>query len=136
MQLSSWFARCLISLNRLLVVDRLKGGYCHRSLALLAALYLITWPAWALDLNTASSEALQSLRGVGPRMAERILLERERSPFVSLEDLASRVRGVGPATLDKLRSQGLTVGESRHRPVSSSIPERPQSRLGPGIVTP
>ena len=105
-------------------------------LSLLAICVFLPWPSWAMDLNTASSDALQSLRGVGPRMAERILAERDRSPFVSLEDLAQRVRGVGPATVERLRAQGLTIGDGRHRPTPSQAPERPQSRLGPSVVVP
>lgn len=51
------------------------------------------------DLNGASVEELEGLPGVGPKLAARIVAGR---PFDSVDALAE-VRGVGPATLDRLR---------------------------------
>ena len=50
----------------------------------------------AVDANTASVDALRTVRGVGPRIAQRIVDERRRGPYASLDDLQARVRGVGP----------------------------------------
>lgn len=58
----------------------------------------------AVNINTASESELDSLPGVGPAMAKRIVAERERSPFSSVDDLL-RVKGIGPAKLAKLRSR-------------------------------
>jgi competence protein ComEA len=56
-----------------------------------------------LDLNRAVAADLERLPGVGPALAGRILKERARlGSFASVEDLL-RVRGIGPATLEKLR---------------------------------
>lgn len=56
-----------------------------------------------LDPNRATAEELVTLPGVGPVLAARIVAARERAgPFTSVEDLR-RVRGVGPATLARLR---------------------------------
>lgn len=50
-----------------------------------------------VDLNTADAAGLETLPGVGPVLAERIIADREdNGPFASLEDLA-RVSGVGDA---------------------------------------
>ena len=55
-----------------------------------------------LDLNRASADELESLPGVGPKMAARILAERaKRGRFKSAKDLG-RVKGIGPKTLAKL----------------------------------
>lgn len=59
-------------------------------------------PASVLDLNRATQEELQRLPGIGPKLSQRILDERARSPFKSVEDLR-RVSGIGAKTLDKLR---------------------------------
>jgi|GEM_PF-887840 len=56
-----------------------------------------------LDLNQANAIELQGLPGIGPVLAQRILAERVRGPFQSLEDLAERVRGIGPRTAERLR---------------------------------
>jgi competence protein ComEA len=60
-------------------------------------------PAVPLGLNGATREALERLPGVGPALAQRILEERERrGGFSTVDDLLS-VRGIGPATLERLR---------------------------------
>ena len=57
-----------------------------------------------LDLNRASREELESLPGVGPVMAERILrLRQELGRFRAVDELQT-VRGIGPATLERIRS--------------------------------
>ena len=59
--------------------------------------------AQPLDLNRASAGELESLPGIGPALAQRILESRARDgPFLRAEDLL-RVRGIGPATLEKIR---------------------------------
>jgi competence protein ComEA len=63
----------------------------------------------AIDVNRAPVEELQKLPGIGPRLAQRILDARAKSPFKSIEDLR-RVGGIGPKTLEKLRPF-VTVGE-------------------------
>lgn len=60
-------------------------------------------PAGPLDLNTATAAQLETLPGVGPATARRIVDDRERNgPFASVNDL-DRVSGIGPAKLDALR---------------------------------
>lgn len=55
-----------------------------------------------VDLRTAPAGEIEALPGVGPVLAARIVAERERAAFVSLEDL-TRVPGVGAATIERLR---------------------------------
>ncbi|MCB9496578.1 MAG: ComEA family DNA-binding protein [Fibrobacteria bacterium] len=56
-----------------------------------------------INPNTATREQLIALPGVGPALAARILEARVKSPFRSLADL-DRVKGIGPAKLETLRS--------------------------------
>jgi competence ComEA-like helix-hairpin-helix protein len=57
-----------------------------------------------LELNTAAVGDLQLLPGVGPKLAQRIVDERERrGGFHNIEQL-SEVKGVGPQTLAHIRS--------------------------------
>lgn len=57
-----------------------------------------------VNLNTATQEQLETLPGVGPGLAKRIIAARGKAHFTCLEDL-DHVSGVGPALLDKLRDQ-------------------------------
>lgn len=52
--------------------------------------------------NTATKAQLEALPGVGPALAQRILDARAVSPLLTLADL-DRVKGIGPAKLEKLR---------------------------------
>lgn len=55
-----------------------------------------------VDVNRASSQELQTLKGIGPVLAERIIQSRLKAPFRSVDELR-RVRGIGPKTLEGLR---------------------------------
>ncbi len=58
-----------------------------------------------IDLNQATEAQLEDLPGVGPATAAAIVEDRRRhGPFASVDDLA-RVRGIGPAKLEALRSR-------------------------------
>jgi competence protein ComEA len=62
-----------------------------------------------VNINTADSETLQTLPGIGPILAERIIaLRNERGPYEKIEDLIN-VKGIGTITLEKL-SPLITVG--------------------------
>lgn len=60
-----------------------------------------------IDVNRAGIDELQRLPGVGPVLAARIIAAR---PYVSVQDLG-RVKGVGPATLERLRTR-VSVGRA------------------------
>jgi competence ComEA-like helix-hairpin-helix protein len=60
-----------------------------------------------ININTASVEELDKLTGIGPVYAGRIV---EMRPFNSVEDLIN-VSGIGEATLNKIKSQGLACIE-------------------------
>ena len=61
------------------------------------------WMGVLLDLNTVGATALQVVPGIGPALSERIVHDRVlRGRFLRLEDV-TRVRGVGPRTLERMR---------------------------------
>ncbi len=60
-----------------------------------------------IDINTADAAQLQTLNGVGPVTAQRIIDYRnEHGRFSSVDDLLN-VSGIGAKTLEKLRAQAV-----------------------------
>lgn len=56
-----------------------------------------------VNINTASSAQLQTLPGIGPATAEKIIRYRdEHGPFQQIEDIMN-VAGIGPATFDNIQ---------------------------------
>ncbi len=102
-----------------------------RALAwLLALTVLLTAPAAErssgplpakVDLNNASKEALETLPGVGPVLAQEIMRAR---PFRVIDDL-DKVKGIGPKKLEKIRP----------RVYITAMAARPPPRLATNTVT-
>jgi len=58
-----------------------------------------------ININRATKPEFDSLAGIGPVIAARIVTYRnENGPFMAVEDLL-KVSGVGPKTLEKIRSR-------------------------------
>src|SRR5271170_7698542 len=68
-------------------------------------------PASPVNLNTATSEQLQQVPGIGPSTADKILqMRKSYGAFKSVNDLLA-VRGIGPKRLEKMRKY-LVVGKA------------------------
>ena len=67
-------------------------------------------PTKPVNINTATSEELQQVPGIGPATAEKILqMRKSYGAFKSVDDLLA-IRGLGPKRLEKMRKY-LTVGK-------------------------
>ena len=62
-------------------------------------------PAGLVNLNTASAAELETLPGVGPAIAERIMDWRELNGSFSSVDELMEVSGIGPSTFQRLRAR-------------------------------
>ncbi len=96
-----------------------------RGLLNLLIVALLALPAWAqVDVNTATQSELESLPGIGPTKARAILEYRQQhGPFQRVDDLA-KVKGIGPATVERLRPEVIAGPVRRGR----TEPDRAQTR--------
>ncbi|MFG6466815.1 ComEA family DNA-binding protein [Roseateles sp. BYS87W] len=82
-----------------------------RRLLPMALLAAMACPAGAqpdeVEVNRASRAALESVPGVGPALAHKLMAAR---PFADWADLMQRVPGIKAAAARKLSAAGLRVG--------------------------
>src|SRR4030042_7178446 len=70
-----------------------------------------------IDINSASSEELEKIIGIGPVLAQRII---EMRPFSSLDDLI-KVKGIGEKPLQKIKDEGLAWVNPQNPPTNPQI---------------
>lgn len=64
----------------------------------------------AVNINTATQSELEALHGIGPAKAKAIIdYRKKKGPFNAPGDL-EKVKGIGPATMKRLRPE-ITVGD-------------------------
>jgi competence ComEA-like helix-hairpin-helix protein len=79
-------------------------------------------PPKPVNINSASSSELQTVPGIGPATAEKILqMRKSYGTFKSVDDLLS-IRGIGPKRLEKMRKY-LTVGKP-----TAALPATPAAK--------
>ena len=95
-------------------------------------------PLKPVNINTANSEELQQVPGIGPATAQKILqMRKSYGPFKSVDDLLA-IRGLGQKRLNKMRKY-LTVGKANppkaeppgksaaiSEKLPNKLPEKPQ----------
>ena len=81
-------------------------------------------PGETIDPNVAGDEDLDRLPGVGPAKALQIVQDREQNgPFATVEDL-TRVTGIGPGSVERLRPFLRIDPAMARRVVTSAAPGR------------
>ena len=104
-------------------------------LTLFAALYASLAMA-AIDVNTATATDLDTIKGIGPKMAASILDERKKNGnFKDWADFAARVKGVGEKNSAKFSEAGLIVAG---KPLSGPAPQAAAApaKAKPAAATP
>jgi len=69
-------------------------------------------PAGPIDINRADAVELTRLPGIGPKLAERIVLDRAAHGRYRTPAELDRVKGVGPALLQKLAGKAIAGSAS------------------------
>ena len=63
-----------------------------------------------VDLNSTGSSELEKLYRVGPKLASKIIAERENNGlFSSLDDVANRIKGIGPKMIEKWEGMAVVL---------------------------
>jgi competence protein ComEA len=84
-----------------------------RFIALL--LFLFSAAAFAaVDVNKATQADLESIKGIGPVIATKILDERKKGSFKDWDDMLARVKGLGGHNATRFSADGLTVNGARY----------------------
>lgn len=83
-------------------------------LAFIAAMYVAMAFA-AVDVNTATSAELDSIKGIGPVKSALIIAERKKAPFKDWNDFVTRVKGVGTESAAKFSADGMTVNGTSYK---------------------
>ncbi len=88
----------------------------------------------SIDVNRAQASDLEWVPGIGPKLAERIVRERERrNGFTSMSDLRT-IRGIGEKKW-RVLAQWLKIGQllssSRFRMAPDSIEHPERSQVNP-----
>jgi len=94
-------------------------------------------PLKPININTANSEELQQVPGIGPVTAEKILqMRKSYGAFKSVDDLLS-IRGIGKKRLEKMRKY-LTVSKSTagNRAPRPTVSASPPKKTGPTSFDP
>ena len=80
----------------------------------------------AVDVNKATQAELDTVKGIGPAIASKILDERKKSAFKDWPDFIERVKGVGEGNAAKLSTGGLTVNGAAFAgaPAAPAAPDR------------
>ena len=98
----------------------------------------------AVDVNKADQAQLDSIKGIGPGIAGKILDERKKGAFKDWTDLVDRVKGVGENNAAKFSEAGLTVNGATFKgmaaaPAAAAKPAPaavPAPTAAPGAVAP
>ncbi|MBL8386807.1 MAG: helix-hairpin-helix domain-containing protein [Hydrogenophaga sp.] len=85
----------------------------------------------AVDVNTAGSADLDSVKGIGPGTSSKILEARKNGKFKDWADLIDRMPGIGEKRAAKLSAEGLTVNGEGFKPVAAAKPTKPAGTTPP-----
>lgn len=105
-----------------------------RILTVLSALLAATAFA-AVDINKATQAELETVKGIGPSIATKIVDERKKGSFKDWADMVERVQGVGEGNAAKFSAEGLTVNGKAYKGVAAKAQAKPAKAASAASAT-
>lgn len=88
-----------------------------------------------VDVNKADQAALDSVKGIGPKMSQIIIDERKKGgEFKDWADFEKRVKGIGDKNSSKLSQAGLTIGGQAKPNAPAVKMEAEKGKMGSAAV--
>ena len=84
----------------------------------------------AVDVNTANEAELDGVKGIGPGLSGKILIERKNGEFKDWNDFISRVSGVGNKSAANFSKEGLTVSGKKYGAAAAAKAETRSKKHG------
>jgi competence protein ComEA len=72
---------------------------------ILASLLLLAISVFAIDINSASAEEFEKIKGIGKKKAEKIIAYRDEHGKFSNVDEIQNVKGIGKKIIDIIKSE-------------------------------
>ena len=85
-----------------------------------------------VDLNLADQKALESLPGIGPALAKKIM---EGRPYQSADDL-SRIKGMNKSKIDAIKDKVTVTAPKPMKPAPAPAAAKPEPTPAPAAATP
>ena len=78
----------------------------------------------AVDVNKGTAAELDGIKGIGPAISTKIVVERKKGNFKDWADFVARVSGIGDKSAAKLSEAGLTVNGSAFSGAPAGAPAK------------
>jgi competence protein ComEA len=82
----------------------------------------------AVDINSATSADLDSIKGIGPSTSNKILEQRKTAKFKDWNDLIQRVPGIGEKRAARLSTEGLTVNGETFKATGTPMAKKVEAK--------
>lgn len=127
-------AKALWRLSKPLLKSNKRKGLA--STLLIASALALGSTSFAVSINQANQNVLESVKGVGPAKAKSIITEREKNgAFKDAEDLSRRVRGIGEKTVSKMQDAGISFDSLSSKSSKETRSRRTPARTAVSVGT-